>query len=99
MRFGNGFVVLGLVLRLPGLGQRVWCLPVLFGYGSRARTPTSPPRAEERLTQTELARELIELLAGRYPDRRIDVIGDGAYACSALRDLPANVTLTARLRK
>lgn len=99
IRFGNGFVVLGLLLRLPGLGQRVWCLPVLF----RLWLPGRPPRRrraapEQRPTQTEQAREVIELIAARYPNRRIDVIGDGAYACTALRDLPANVTLTARLR-
>lgn len=99
MRFGNGFVVLGLVLRLPGLGARVWCLPVLFRLWIPGRAPRRRRRAPgKRLTQTELARELIELIAARYPDRRIDVIGDGAYACSAMRDLPANVTLTARLR-
>jgi DDE superfamily endonuclease len=100
MRFGNGFVVAGLVLRLPGLGQRVWCLPVLFRLWIPGRVPRRRRTApEKRLTQTELARELIELIAQRYPARRIDVIGDGAYACSAMRELPANVTLTARLRK
>jgi hypothetical protein len=99
MRFGNGFVVAGLVLALPGLGRRVWCLPVLFRLwvpGPRPRRRRAAP--DRRLTQTELARELIELIARRYPARRIDVIGDGAYACSAMRELPANVTLTARLR-
>jgi DDE superfamily endonuclease len=100
MRLGNGFVVLGLVLRLPGLGERVWCLPVLFRLwipGPPARRRRRAPQT--RLTQTELARELIELIAARYPDRRIDVIGDGAYAAKTLRQLPAHVTLTTRLQK
>jgi len=100
MRFGNGFVVAGLVLPLPGLGERVWCLPLLFRLWIPGAAPRRGRRApEQRLTQTELARELIELVCCRYPQRRIDVIGDGAYASATMRELPANVTLTARLQK
>jgi len=100
MRFGNGFVVLGLVLRLPGLGERVWCLPLLFRLWLPGRAPRRRRRCpEKRLTQTELARELIESVAAHHPHRQIDVIGDGAYASATMRGLPANVTLTARLQK
>lgn len=31
--YGNCFVVLGLVVRIAVLGERAWCLPVLFGCG------------------------------------------------------------------
>lgn len=98
LRFGNGFVVLGLLVGLPGLGERVWCLPVLF----RLWLPGPPPRRrrqapEARKTQPELARELIELIAARYPHRQIHVVGDGAYAATAMRALPGTVTLTARV--
>lgn len=100
LRFGNGFMVLGVLVRLPGLGERVWCLPVLARLwlpGPRARRRRKAPEA--RKTQPELARELIELIAARYPHRRIDVVGDGAFAATALRGLPAHVTLTVRLRR
>ena len=99
LRFGNGFMVLGVLVRLPGLGERVWCLPVLARLwlpGPRPRRRRKAPEA--RKTQPELARELIELIAARYPHRRIDVVGDGAFAATALRGLPAHVTLTVRLR-
>lgn len=99
LRFGNGFMVLGVLVRLPGLGERVWCLPVLARLwlpGPRPRRRRQAPEA--RKTQPELARELIELIAARYPHRRIDVVGDGAFAATALRGLPAHVTLTVRLR-
>jgi DDE superfamily endonuclease len=100
LRFGNGFMVLGVLVHLPGLGERVWCLPVLARLwlpGVRPRRRRKAPEA--RKTQPELARELIELIAGRYPHRRIDVVGDGAFAATALRGLPAHVTLTVRVRR
>ena len=34
-----------------------------------------------------MAREMIELLAARLPGRRIDVVGDAAYATEAWRGL------------
>jgi len=50
-------------------------------------------------TKLVLARQLIDTLAGRYPDRRIHVVADAAYAAGELAGLPARVTLTSRLRK
>jgi hypothetical protein len=41
---------------------------------------------------------MIDLLAARLPARRIDVVGDAAYASGAWRGLPAQLTLTSRLR-
>jgi len=52
----------------------------------------------ERPSKPALARELIDLLAARLPDRAIDAIGDAAYATSAARGLPGRVSLTSRLR-
>ena len=46
-KFGNCFVVVGLVVRVPALGERAWCLPVLF----RLWLPTPKP-TEERPTQS-----------------------------------------------
>jgi hypothetical protein len=96
--WGNNWVVVGIVVRLAFLERSV-CLPVLFRcwqpkreqFGRRQRDP-------ERPAKPELAREMIELLAARMPGRRIDVVGDAAYATEAWRGLPDRVSVTSRLR-
>jgi hypothetical protein len=84
---GNTFVVAAVVVSLPFL-DRPAALPVaarLWRKGGPART--------------ELARELIGLVAASPAcrGRAVHVIADGGYSCSALRFLPAGVTLTAPL--
>ncbi len=63
------------------------CPPVLF----RLWRPKG-------VTKLVLVRQLIDTLAGRYPDRNIDVVADAAYATRGLRHLPERVTVTCRLR-
>lgn len=82
---GTTFVVAAVVVALPFL-ERPIALPAM----ARLRRPGGP-------TKTVLARDLIGLLAAARPDRRIHVVTDGAYLCSALRYLPTNVTLTGPL--
>lgn len=48
-------------------------------------------------TKTALAHDLINLIAAAHRDRLIHVVADRAYICKALRQLPANVTLTGPL--
>ncbi len=97
--WGNNWVVLGIIVRLSFLERSV-CLPVLF----RLWQPRRKQFAErgkpdpERPGKVKLARELVDLLAARLPDRRIDVVGDGAYATEAWRLVPGPVTITSRLR-
>jgi hypothetical protein len=38
------------------------------------------------------------LVAERYPDRSVHLVADAAYAGRALRELPASVTVTVRMR-
>jgi hypothetical protein len=87
---GNPWVVAGVVVKLSFLTRPV-CLPVLF----RLWRPRQGP------TQVELARDLIGLIAGTYPDRRVIVLGDGSYAARTLSpsQLPANVALVMRARR
>lgn len=87
---GNPWVVAGVVVKLSFLARPV-CLPVLFRLWRPGQGPT----------QVELARELSVLIAGRYPDRRVIVLGDGAYAARKLSPskLPANVSLVLRARR
>jgi hypothetical protein len=87
---GNPWVVAGVVVRLSFLSRPV-CLPVLFRLWRPGQGPT----------QVELARELTELIACRYPERRVIVLADGAYAARTMspRELPPNVGLVMRARR
>ena len=83
---GTCFVVLALVVRLPFLTRPV-ALPVLARLW----------RPKQERTKVDLALELVALLARASPDRRIDVVADGAYHGRALRELPGRVTWACRL--
>jgi len=97
--WGNNWVVVGICIKLPFLARTV-CLPVLF----RLWQPRRPQYAKadkpdpERPGKPVLAREVIDLLAVRLPDRRIDAVGDAAYATEAWKGLSGRVTITSRLR-
>lgn len=98
-QYGNCFVVVGLVVRIRALGERAWCLPVLFRLWLATAKPSKDcPDPERRPSQQDLAAVLIGLVAERYGARRVDVVGDSAFACKALGALPEHVTLTSRLR-
>jgi len=98
-KFGNCFVVVGLVVRVPALGERAWCLPVLFRLWLPTPKPTEErPDPERRPSQQDLAAQLIAKVAERYPQRRIDIVGDSAFACKAMAPSSDLLTLTSRLR-
>lgn len=84
--FGNRWVVVGIVVRLPMLTRPV-CVPVLARLWAGKGTAS----------HVELARELLGLLARAFPDRPIHAVGDAAYHGPALRDLPRRITITTRL--
>jgi len=97
--WGNNWVVVGICVTLPFL-ERTVCLPVLFRLwrprrGEYAKIDKPDP---DRPGKPAMARQMIDLLAARLPGRRIDLVGDAAYATEAWRGLPARVTLTSRLR-
>lgn len=87
--WGNNWVVVGVLVALPFIPHRRVCLPV----GARLWRPRHP-----EATKQHLARTLLEQLAGRYPQRVVHAICDGAFIGKTMRALPANVTITARLR-
>lgn len=97
--WGNNWVVVGICIKLPFL-ERTVCLPVLF----RLWQPRRPQYAKQgkpdprRPAKPQLAKEMIGLLAARLPDRKIDVVGDAAYATEAWKGLESRVTITSRLR-
>ncbi len=86
--WGNNWVVAGLLLRLPFLARPI-CLPILF------RLVLPKGQGPNRLG---LARELVELILARYPDRDVHVVADGAYAGKTWVGIEGRVTLTFRLR-
>jgi len=96
--WGNNWVTAGINVKLPFL-ERTVCLPVLFRLWRprRKEIPKGKPDPE-RPSKPNLAKELVCLLAERFPGRMIHLVGDAAYASGALAGLPPNVTVTSRLR-
>jgi hypothetical protein len=96
--WGNNWVTAGINVKLPFL-ERTVCLLVLFRLWRprRKETPKHKPDPE-RPSKPWLAREMLCLLAKRFPSRKIHGVGDAAYASGAFAGLPENVTMTSRLR-
>ena len=84
--FGNCWVVAGIVVELPFLSRPV-CLPILARLWRPRRTG-----------KIAYAREMAELIAARYPERRVHVVGDAAYVGEHLRGLEGQITWTSRLK-
>src|SRR5271155_721567 len=87
-RFGNNWVVLGVVVELPFRRNRYFCLSILWrGYQKQG----SKPKKDHR-TKNHLAAEMVAVLAGWLPPREILVVADSAYIGKhLLRQRPANV--------
>ena len=98
LAWGNNWVTAGINVKLPFL-ERTVCLLVLFRLWRprRKEIPKHKPDPE-RPSKPRLARELLCLLAKRFPSRMIHGVGDAAYASGAFAGLPENVTITSRLR-
>ena len=96
--WGNNWVTAGINVRLPFL-ERTVCLLVLFRLWRPRRTEIPKHKSDpERPSKPRLGREILCLLAERFPHRKIHGVGDAAYASGAFASLPANVTITSRLR-
>lgn len=104
--WGNSWVVVGVLVRLPFVPHRMVCLPVLARLwqpatvtrgrtAKRARHTRATPDRPAKLT---LARQLVEQVCARYPDRLVHLVGDAAYIGRTWRNPPANLTITSRLR-
>src|SRR5450755_2278356 len=87
-RFGNNWVLLGLVVSMPCRRDRPFCVPLLWRVYEKRGTKT---KAEHR-TKVDLAADMIRVLAGWLPGREIQVVADSAYmGAGLLKDRPANV--------
>jgi DDE superfamily endonuclease len=87
-RFGNNWVLLGVVVELPCRRNRYFCLSILWRIYEKRGTK---PKKEHR-TKSQLAAEMVRVLAGWLPERQILVVGDSAYIGKhLLKERPANV--------
>ena len=94
--WGHVWVVLAVVVRVP-LWNKKFALPVLARLYRAVKLCKKERRPFRK--KTELAAEMIALVAAALPDRKIHVVGDAAYANSSIvKRLPSNTHFTGRAR-
>jgi hypothetical protein len=97
--YGVCFVIIGVVVRLPGISERVFCLP----YAARLWWPEKAkvkPQGKQYRTKSQLGAELIRLTRS-WLDRSITlrVIVDGGYSNKELlQGRPQGAHITGKLR-
>ena len=85
-RFGVNWVTLGIVVQLPFRKDRFFCVNLLWRVTSK-KTKGSPHQ-----TKSQLARQMLELVATWLPGRIVYVVADSAYTGKyLLNGLPSNV--------
>lgn len=94
--FGHCWVVLAVLLPVP-FSSRAFALPVLFRL---YRTVKSCERAgQPHRKKTELARQLLDVLAVWVGDRRVEIAADSAYCNDTVtRGLPDTFVLFGAMR-
>jgi hypothetical protein len=97
--YGVCFVIIGVVVRLPGISERVFCLP----YAARLWWPEKAkikPVGEKHRTKSELGAELIRLTRSWLdPSVTLRIIVDGGYSNKQLlRGRPEGVHITGKVR-
>lgn len=86
--FGNTWVVLAIIVKLPFLPRPV-ALPVLWALWQGKGTAS----------RTQLALVQVTALAEALPERTVDVVADAVYHHPDVAALPSNVTWTFRLQR
>jgi len=98
--YGVCFVIIGLAVRLPGISNRVFCLPYAarFWWPEKAKVR---PKGMQYKTKPELALELIALTRSwAHPHIILRVVVDGGYSNSTLvKNRPPRVHITGKVRK
>ena len=90
IRFGLNWLMLALVVAVPGRPDRAFSIPIAWRLCERkssARPDRTPPK------RTELARDLLVWLARRLPGREIRVLGDSAYLNRTIAKAPGTESL------
>ena len=90
LRYGNNWVLLGLIVSMPGRRDRYFCIPLLWRVFEKQGTKSK----KEHRTKTVLAAEMVKTVASWLPHYEILVVADSAYIGKALlRDRPKNVQI------
>jgi hypothetical protein len=84
--FGNNWVVVAIVVSLPFLSRPV-ALPVLTALAVKGGR-----------SKPDLARDLVDLIAERFPSRDVHIVADAAYGCSAFIGLGDGMSMTTRAK-
>ena len=97
--YGVCFVIIGVVVRLPGISDRVFCLP----YSARLWWPQKAkvkPVGEKHQSKSELGAQLIRLTRSWLdPSITLRVIVDGGYSNKQLlQGRPQGVHITGKVR-
>jgi hypothetical protein len=97
--YGLCFVIIGLAVRLPGISDRVFCLPFAarLWWPRKAKVRPSGPYK----TKPTLAVELITLTRSWLEDgQSMRVVHDAAYCCeTVIKGRPKDVHITGKIRK
>jgi hypothetical protein len=85
-RFGVNWVTLGVVVQLPFRQDRFFCVNLLW------RVYSKKVKGLPHQTKSQLARQMVELVATWLPQRTVYVVADSAYMGKyLLKGLPAHV--------
>jgi hypothetical protein len=94
--FGHCWVVLAVLVRVP-FSRRVWALPVLFRLYRNIKD--CERRRVPHKKKTELAREMLDLVAAWSSGRRVELAADSAYCNDTLsRGVADNVVFFGSMR-
>jgi hypothetical protein len=100
--YGNNFVILTLIVRLPFM-ERAVSVPVLSRLWQPDPQAKATPKGKRKPnpgypSKPVLARQMLDIVAARLAGRRIELVGDSAYATKAMRGLEERVCVTSRLK-
>lgn len=97
--YGVCFVIIGMVVRLSGISDRMFCLPFAARLWWPPKTKVKPQGLAYR-KKPELALDLIKQTHSWLVDgKRLRVVGDLGYCCdTVLKGRPKDVHVTGRLR-
>jgi hypothetical protein len=84
--FGNNWVVVAIIVTLPFLSRPV-ALPVLAALAVKGGA-----------SKPDMARDLLDAIAERFPDREVHIVADAAYGCGAFIGLGDGMTMTSRAK-
>jgi len=85
-RFGVNWVTLGVVVQLPCRKDRFFCVNLLW------RVYSKKTKGLAHQTKSQLARQMVDLVALWMPEQTVYVVADSAYIGKyLLKDLPAHV--------